>query len=149
MKQLTAAALAATVLLLAGCGANQPEPAKTPTTFKVTGGIAVNAALGSEDAMGGDCFTDGGFSDIAPGTQVTIKDASSKVLALGNLGAGRVTELFGDDTVLPGSAYKCTFYFSVENVPEGESIYSIEVAHRGELRYSRVDMGASLALKLS
>jgi hypothetical protein len=36
----------------------------------------------------------------------------------------------------------------VENVPEGESIYSIEVAHRGELSYNRADLDTSLALNL-
>lgn len=142
-------------IALGGRG-NQPKSAETPAAFKVTGTVAVEAGDGSEGTDGGDCVTDGGYADIASGTQVTIKDESGKVIALGSLDPGHTSEVltlpaFNSDTGIiedRPQATKCVFGFSVPNVPEGESFYSIEVAHRGELRYNRSDLGTSLALKL-
>lgn len=155
-KIVAASILAAALVGLTACG-SPTAVAEKPTPFKVTGSMTVEAGDGSDGTMGGECVTDGGYSDISVGTQVTVKDAAGKVLALGSLGAGRTTDnkqamgAWNEQTSSFESVVKastCTFYFSVENVLEGESIYSIEVAHRGELRYNRADLGTSLALNL-
>jgi hypothetical protein len=153
-KRLTAA-LAATIVL-AGCAGNQPKPAETPTEFKITGTVTVDAGDASDGTMGGDCLTEGGYSDIATGAQVTVKDETGKVIALGSLEAGRTSDVqtlpkFNPETAIiedVPQATKCVFGFTVPSVPEGESFYSIEVAHRGELRYDRSNLATSLALSL-
>lgn len=79
-----------------------------------------------------------------------------KVIALGSVGPGFTSDWLTLPTFDPETgtiesrpqATKCRFAFSVLNVPEGEDFYAVEVAHRGELRYNRSDLAASLALKL-
>jgi hypothetical protein len=141
--------LALVAIGIAAAGGSSPEATPPPpSTFDVSGTFTVKAALGSEDVLQGGCFTDGGYTDIAPGTQVTVKDASGKVLALGNLGPGYTSELFGGETAVAGMAYKCGFDFSVSNIPEGQAFYAIEVAHRGDVRYERANLNVPLVLKL-
>jgi hypothetical protein len=132
--------LAVVAIGIAAAGGSPPEATPPPpSTFDVSGTFTVKAALGS---------TDGGYTDIAPGTQVTVKDASGKVLALGNLGPGYTSELFGGETAVAGTAYKCGFDFSVSNIPEGQAFYAIEVAHRGDVRYARANLNVPLVLTL-
>lgn len=160
MKSLTAA-LAAT-LLLTGCGAvlpsgkASPSSSPTPSTFNIVGTLTVTAGEGSEGTEGGDCVTDGGFSDISSGTDVTVTNESGKIVALGKLDAGhtsavQVLPTFNPDTVkieqVP-QATKCVFGFSVARVPEGENFYSIEMGRRSALRYTRSDLASPLSLTL-
>jgi len=147
MKML-AAAFAATALLVTGCGGSHPAAvgaptsSPTPTTFQLTGTITVEASTRSEGTDGGDCYASDGYSDIKDGAQVTVKDGAGAVISLGNLDPGHTVE--GNGTF----AFKCIFGFTVASVPEGKDFYVVEVSHRGELRYTRADLSAALALSL-
>lgn len=144
-------AAAVLVTLLVTRPKQQPTPAAPPAPFTVTGAIVVPAdILSSGQAVGESCATDDGYGDIQAGAQVTVKDAAGTVVAVGRLQAGTVADLYGegDMPALLGYASKCTFAFNVTNVPAGQQIYSVEVSHRGELRYDRDQLDQPLALTL-
>ncbi len=138
------------ILLLAGCGHSEPAAeSSTPATLKVSGSITVTAdSLSSEQAMGGACVTDDGYSDITDGAQVTVEDSTGKAIALGTLQAGHVSELFGPGTAVEGMAYRCVFGFTVNDVPAEEKIYSVEVSHRGKVNFTREKLNGPIALTL-
>lgn len=144
----------AAVLLLAACGSNtdqvsdSPTPS-TPATLTVAGTVTVEAdTMSSEHAMGGACVTDGGYSDIRTGAQVTVADSAGKAIALGALESGYVTEVFGPGTAVEGMAYKCSFGFTVNDVPSSEQIYSVGVSHRGKVNFTRDKLNEPLALTI-
>lgn len=137
MKRLLPALAAVVLLPLAGCGGSQLEGASAPpSTFKVTGTIMLDRGVGSAPEDGGDCITDGGYLDIREGAQVTVTDEHDVVIALGSLDPGHTLDA------------KCIFGFTVTGVPEGKHFYSVEVAHRGALQYTRDGVGKELALTL-
>jgi len=142
MKQLTGAALAA-ILLLAGCGKSSNEPAATsgsptPATFTITGTVTVQwAPFKSDPDDGGDCVTEGGYSDIRTGAQVVVKDESSTIVSLGMLDPGHT------------QSRQCVFGFTVADIPEGKKFYAVEVTHRGQLQYTRSDLDKPLTLTLA
>jgi hypothetical protein len=98
-------------------------------TFTLT-----SANLGSG---GGGCWGEDGFDDIGPSTQVVIRDSSERTIGVGTLDSG----VLSNDVV-------CQYRFSVGNVPRGLGIYSVEVSHRGEIRFSE-DQAQALAVTLS
>jgi hypothetical protein len=140
------------VLLLAGCGSTTNQVGESPTPsapLKVTGTITVEAdSMSSEQAMGGACVTDGGYSDIRTGAQVTMADSSGKALALGALDSGHVSEVFDPGTAVEGMASQCVFGFTVSDVPAGEKIYSVEVSHRGKVNFTRDKLNEPITLTL-
>lgn len=69
----------------------------------------------------------GGFSDIVPGAQVTVRDGSGQIVGLGELSGGT----FGRDG--------CMFNFAVVNLPDVD-FYSVEVSHRGAISYAATDL---------
>lgn len=75
------------------------------------------------------CRGSGGYSDIRPGTEVTVRDQAGAVIARGDLG------LESSGTV-PGS---CEFSLRVDDVPRA-TFYEIEVGRRGSLTYSYEQM---------
>jgi hypothetical protein len=77
-----------------------------------------------------DCRGGGGYSDIAPGTPVTVRDETGKLLASSSLGVGT------------GTVTRCTFTFTLKGVPE-VSFYSVEVGRRGQISNSLADMQAN------
>jgi hypothetical protein len=76
---------------------------------------------------GGICVGTGGYSDIAPGLQVTVKDGSGNILGLGKLGPDQHKGQY--------SEVACEYGFKVENIPRAD-FYDIEVGRRGSLKYS-------------
>lgn len=99
-----------------------------PETFGDTSGVM---------EAGGTCMGQGGYSDIGPGTAVTVKNAAGELLTTTELGAGSNTS--------PGV---CEFTFSFQ-VKEGEDTYVVSVSHRGEASYSFADLesgGVQLSL---
>lgn len=83
----------------------------------------------------GNCLGYGGYDDIQPGAAVTIRDGDDKTIAIGRLEIGSF-EPVGTKTG------KCTFPFTVENVPD-VPFYSVEVSHRGQVFASRADLEAT------
>ncbi|GAB3869415.1 hypothetical protein GCM10028801_46240 [Nocardioides maradonensis] len=65
----------------------------------------------------------GGYDDIRDGADVTVYDASGKILATGQLSGGTADE------------HGVEFSWTVENVPE-QPVIQVEVSHRGKLNYT-------------
>lgn len=114
----------------------------TPTVFRVAGTITVRASNASDDSDGGDCYATDGYDDIRSGAQVTVKDETGTVIALGSVDPGHVLESSSY------GAMTCIFGFHAGDVPENKAFYTIEVSHRGELRYTRGDLAQALTLTL-
>jgi hypothetical protein len=135
---------------------DEEKAAPAPTTFSINGTITVEAGDGSEAEIDGECITDGGYSDIRLGAQVTVKDEAGTVIAIGKVDSGRTTKAATLPTFNPetaqiedqAQAQECSFGFSATGVPEGKQFYSVEVARRGEIRYQRDDVARSLNLTL-
>lgn len=137
------AAAAATWFAFHG-GADQVAP--VTKTHTVSGTLTVSGQWG-EDGSCGSSASDiailegvidgktypcpggpgGGYDDIEDGAQVTIKDGSGKLLAVGNLTGGTVA--------MDGVSFK----FEVPKVKE-TAFYQVEVAHRGGVNYPIADM---------
>lgn len=82
---------------------------------------------------GSTCHGQGGYSDIAPGAQVVIRDAAGKSVGLGRLEGGTPSD--------GGSV--CEFDFTVRNINAGGGgPYSVEIAHRGEVSFNRGELVA-------
>lgn len=80
-----------------------------------------------------DCWGSGGYGDLKQGAQITVTDAGGKVIALGQLGAGRMS---GD---------ACVMLFTLD-VPAGHDFYGVEISHRGVVRYTADQMHRYLGL---
>jgi hypothetical protein len=97
-------------------------------------GAAVASAIGSSPVTGSltlvggagsSCVGFGGYSDIAKGTAVTVRDASGTVVGTGHLEAGKYD---GD--------LSCVYPFAVGDVPSSD-FYTVEVSHRGQVTFDR------------
>ncbi len=136
MRALVTASAA--VLALSGCGGESggatAEPtetaATTPATFAVRGGVTL--LYGATEDGPGECTGRGGYEDLAAGAPVTISDGSGEKVALGELGPGEIVK----------GTYSCEFPFSVEEVPAGEAVYTVEVAGRGGVDFTEADADA-------
>ncbi|BBX74914.1 DUF732 domain-containing protein [Mycobacterium shinjukuense] len=110
-------------------------------TITVTGSFTLrdespNVYVPAITVSGSSCSGSGGYSDINPGTQVTVKNSKGDILATAFLQAGQ------------GGRFWCTFPFSFE-ITEGEDRYVVSVGRRGEMSYSFADLkanGVSLVL---
>jgi hypothetical protein len=120
--------VAATVLTLAS------------RSFVISGSMTLHDAYGidSEIGRGGSpCLGTGGYSDIGPGTSVTVRDETGKTVATGSLDDGRPM------------GTSCVFPFSMDEVPSGSNFYEVEISHRGGVTFSREELderGASVSL---
>ncbi len=93
------------------------------TTVTGTFILSDNAGVDGIASDGTTCQGANGYSDVNPGTIVTVKNGKGDVLATTTLGPGK------------GSAASCTFSFSVP-LTEGEDRYVLSVGRRGEFSYS-------------
>lgn len=107
-----------------------PEPTPTPIpagdqgdgTFLLRGYLTL---YDDEARYQGDyCTGTGGYSDIASGTQVVIRDGENSIIGVGRLDSSGVEQ----------DSWGCNFMFEVE-VPETE-FYQLEVSSRGQLVYT-------------
>lgn len=120
----------AAVLLLAACGSDEPQ------TFDATGKFQV--AVATTDGVGTNCVGRRGYSDLGPGTVVEVSDASDRTLAVGELEA----------TTWTADPYGCVFDFTVKDIPAGEKLYKVEVAHRGQMTKTEAEMRVPLRFSL-
>jgi len=114
--RLTTVTLAAAALLV-GCGASGHD---IKGSFVLTDPGVTNSGV--------YCSGTGGYSDIAEGLGVTVKDDAGKIIGTSQL-SGNVQESSGST---------CSYTFAV-HVPDSD-FYSIEVGHRGALTYSRDEL---------
>lgn len=119
---------------LAGSGAPAGIPANSGEAFDLRGTFTLNSGGYGYSTCGGS----GGYSDISPGTAVTVYNAAGTVLSQGALGTGR-----------PNGAGSCVFTLSAPNVPAGEKFYLVEVSHRGRIMVQPEDArNGNVALSL-
>lgn len=79
-----------------------------------------------------------GYGDIAEGASVAVLDDSGKAIGLGSLGPGgsKAKDDVWEDN---GNYPPCMFGFTVSDVPEGGSIYAVQVGNRSPVRFTRAD----------
>jgi hypothetical protein len=86
---------------------------------------------GSLPKAGDSCWPMGDYTAIASGAEVDITDASSKVVGVGHLQAGKVEfGLTGKDTL------GCALAFTVDSVPTGGDIYGVRVGTQSPVHVS-------------
>lgn len=95
-------------------------------TFTLEGSLTLVDAYGTSSS----CATYGGYSDIAPGADVTVRDAEGTVVASGALQSGRM------------SGAGCRFPFAIADVPGGSAFYQVEVTHRGLVTFTADELAA-------
>lgn len=115
-------------------GADSSSSTEEAETFTASGHMTLIDS--GVETFQDECFGSGGYDDMAAGTQVVIRDADGKTVAVGELGPGT-----------PESSVTCVFTFNVRDVPAGSNIYSVEISHRGEISFSP-DEAENLELSL-
>ena len=113
-----------------------------PSTFVLSGTITVDGSPGTTIASsdGTTCEGAGGYSDITPGTAVTVANAQGQVIATGALGTGVMAS--------GGGIGACSLSFSVPNVPDGLPTYSLTISHRGTQVIPSAEAHSGVALSL-
>jgi len=129
------------ILALTGCSAatGQPTPKPThakPATFLATGSLTLIGGALEIANLDSGCQGSDHYSDLVPGAQVTIADASGKTVGVGELDAGSTTS---DGCALP---------FDVSNVPVGSKFYKVSVAHRDGVQFTAKEMRAGITLSI-
>lgn len=124
--------------------ATDDESNSEPEAFTVAGHMDLHSYDGifiTGSKAGSACTGDDGYQDMQAGAQVVIRDSSGEQIGLGQLAEGTLPENFRE-------AYTCRFEFAVEDVPDmGDSLYTVEVASRGEITFKR-DQADALVLTL-
>jgi hypothetical protein len=86
------------------------------------------------------CTLAGPFKDLANGTDIVVKDGSSKVIGTAKLSVGAGEE--DDNTDAPGSeTHICEFQFAVPGVVTTQA-YAVGVGNTPEKTFSLADMKA-------
>ena len=141
MRTICAAAVVATLLLTGCIGQTESEP--TPATFGLLGTLDLNKPMPLADE-GQSCSGSGGYSDIAPGAQVKVSDASGAVVAIGELGNGFARKTYEQ---LPPNV--CQFAIVMDDIPDGgDGIYGVEVANRGVINFKKEGSSATVQMSL-
>jgi hypothetical protein len=116
------AAIAGTAALVQARSSTAP-----PSKVEIGGTFTLKSVRGINHgpALNGGCFGMNGYSDIQPGTQVRVKDATGKVVGVGALEGGTYLE----------DSFSCRFDFVV-TVPDSD-YYQVAVSHRGDVAADR------------
>lgn len=106
--------------------------AATPVIHVITGSLVLTDTAGlGISASGGTCQGADGYSDLAPGVSVILKDENGTVIGSTVLGEGT------------GTSTTCTFAFSLSDVPDTAKFYVITVSHRGDVSDSHDQLAAN------
>jgi len=130
-------AVAAGVIIAGGVFFVLQSGALTPK-HTINGTFVLNGDSDSILTLGTTCWGDDGYSDLAPGMPITVKDESGKILGATSLGTGT------------GNSSRCTFTFVLDGVGDA-NIYSVEGGRRGAVSYPRSqleDSGWTVALSI-
>lgn len=146
MRIRLAALVAAAGIAVAACSASTPAAqtvTKTETvtvtaepsadTFTMNGTLALYGDGNHFTEDGDSCAGKGGYDDLRQGTQVTVYDATSKILGVGQI-----------DTAIYAAGL-CTMAWSVADVAGAAGPYQYEVSHRGKMTISEADAKAGKA----
>jgi hypothetical protein len=125
--------LVVVVLAGRGGGATAEPTASMPSTFTLNGQLHLVGTFHPDWSPGADCTGAGGYDDIQGGTSVTVSDASGRLLSVGQLTNGTAVD-----------QADCSFSFSIADVPRGRGPYKLEVAHRGAVPYTEVQLAGQV-----
>jgi hypothetical protein len=156
---LIGAVAASASLVLSGCGAlglfplgqNQspitgssatPTSTPTPAALNITGSLTVTLDDHWEVDEYNSCVMSPGYSDIEYGSQVTVTDDAGKVVGLGS-----VVDAFMSSGTEYANKRRFTLVGTRVEDPTS-SIYGIEVAHRGVVRFPRSSLSTPIELTL-
>jgi hypothetical protein len=89
-----------------------------------------------KDSGSNSCHGKGGFSDIAPGAPVAVRDGTGVVIATGSIAFDAAWSPIVFDTV------PCDFTFAIQDVPD-TGFYSIDISHRKGQPYSKADLSSA------
>lgn len=142
---------AALALALSGCG-SEPEEAAEPkepasssesqAQLYISGVLSLVDLDGTRAPKGSDagdpCYGVNGYDDINAGAEVVVRNSAGETVGLGELEPGEVYPLNG------GS---CDFDFFVDGVTDPDDFFSVEVAGRGEISFTR-DEASSIRVSL-
>ena len=101
----------------------------------IDGTISLNTTRGVGVTLSGStCDGSGGYSDITQGSEVELRDATGKLIAVTKLGNGA----WGGNIM----AGRCTFYFRFDDVElegDDDALFTIQIGNenRGGVTYSR------------
>lgn len=139
-KGAISVAIVAGVVVILGVAAfailvNRPTESSTADTFTLRGSISIASDFsGGINYDGTKCSGSGGYSDLTPGTAVTVANQTGQVIGTGALGTSRpvMTTVPVAISGLPNSVLgACILNFAVQNVPDGLSSYVLTISHRG------------------
>lgn len=119
--------LAIALAVVAGCSSGHPAPKAISVTVNLE---LTDSTSYAGLAPGATCSGEGGYSDIAPTTNVTVTNQSGTIIAAAPLGAGTF-----NGTV-------CDFSTSFA-VPKGATFYGFTVSHRGTITDSAAQLAAA------
>ena len=117
-----------------------PPPTTTPRPHRITGTLYLFSSQHSVDGtwtVGQSCYGDGGYSDIGPGTQVTVRNEAGTLTGSTTLGPGVVQPWPEVDP----QAKRCVFPFNFASVADS-AFYGFEVSHRGQVQQSHDELAA-------
>lgn len=137
-----ALAIAAGSLTLGACSGHTGASTAThtgPKTITVHGTMTLDA-FGSETVDGVTCGGSDGYDDIVAGADITITDASGKVVGSGHLPQGSAT--MGEDDEIK----RCVFDWKVKNVLLASKFYKVSIANRDAPTQTRKQMRHSVDL---
>lgn len=88
-----------------------------------------------------DCQGKEGYDDIGPNTQVTISSGGT-VLGVTNL--GKPSQALESPLSSGGvdASYWCGWTFTFSEVPRNHAVYTVEVAHRGGVNFTKAEAAA-------
>ncbi|MGY1808554.1 hypothetical protein ACI8AF_14390 [Blastococcus sp. SYSU D00669] len=112
--------------------AESPTEAPAASSGPEDRDIIVNFLLEDAKSAAAGCIGQGGYSDIGPGTPVTIKSGTGEILGAGSLGRGS-----------NASGVNCLWSVIVRDVRLGEAFYSAEVGSRGAITYSQAELAGN------
>jgi hypothetical protein len=118
--------------------ATASSSAAAPAAITVIGAVTLQRGQFVWNSQAAGCQGLSGFADIRPGTQVTVTDASGKVVAVGSLDQGTAEGITEEGGL--SRATSCSLPFKVSGVPRGAGPYGVEVSHRGVLHYPERDL---------
>lgn len=111
------------------------EPSQVVLAIETDRGLWV-AALVAAGYLVEPCTGTGGYRDIGPTSQVTVKNQDGTILAVSQLGPGETVEARRTQYTVYSH---CLFEFQVGPVPR-KPFYQIEVSRRGAVTYSQDDL---------
>ncbi len=119
-----------TAVALAGCGSSD---------FEVKGTLTL--PFGDEGAtdVGARCLGQGGYADIARGSQIVIKNDKGKRIAVGALGDGTIER--------QDAGWLCHFAYSIKSIPSDGDLYTIAIGNRDDYTFKKAD-ASDLSLTL-